>query len=65
MGEGGNMTVQEELTEKIAKYVAEKADEFYKSGFYAGQAIAGISLDECHENWKKLTELKKEVDDVK
>lgn len=25
-----------------------------KEGFYAGQANAGVSLEQCHKNWKGL-----------
>lgn len=28
-------------------------EEKLKSGFYAGQANAGVLLEECHKNWKK------------
>ena len=24
-----------------------------KRGFYAGQAMAGVELEECHKNWKR------------
>lgn len=28
-------------------------EEGLKSGFYSGQAMAGVELEECHKNWKK------------
>lgn len=30
-----------------------EAYETLKQGFYAGQANAGVRLDECHKNWKE------------
>lgn len=46
--------IQLELTKTVARLVAEASDNAFKSGFYAGQAMAKVELDECHENWKKL-----------
>lgn len=28
-------------------------EEALKRGFYAGQAMARVELDDCHKNWKK------------
>lgn len=31
----------------------EHHEEAVKAGFYAGQAVAGVSLEECHKNFKR------------
>lgn len=28
-------------------------EDKYKNGFYAGQAMAGVELEDCHNNWRK------------
>lgn len=31
-------------------------EEKLKAGFYAGQAMARVELEDCHKNWKKWNE---------
>lgn len=35
------------------KFVRQLLNEAIKRGFYAGQAMAGVELYDCHKNWKK------------
>lgn len=42
--------------QQILELIKEVTDTGIKSGFYAGQAMAGIELDDCHDNWKKWNE---------
>lgn len=41
----------------ISKYIEAEVlrveEEALKRGFYAGQAMARVELDDCHANWKK------------
>jgi hypothetical protein len=41
------------LFEQIMALIASYSEEKLKSGFYAGQAMARVELDDCHANWKK------------
>lgn len=44
--------VQDNL-DNIHKYYMGLIEMAINSGFYAGQAMAGVSLEDCHKNWKK------------
>ena len=37
----------------LQHFQQEQESKTLKQGFYAGQANAGIKLDECHKNWKE------------
>jgi len=30
-------------------------EQSMSAGFYAGQAMAGVELEQCHKNWKKYS----------
>lgn len=40
-------------SEILQHFQQEQESKTLKQGFYAGQANAGIKLDECHKNWKE------------
>lgn len=44
---------RDDLKQAIEAYVAQRAEVLLKSGFYAGQAMARVELEDCHKNWKK------------
>lgn len=48
-------TFKDELTKTVAKLIAEAKDEAFKQGFYTGQAMAKVELEECQANWKLFT----------
>jgi hypothetical protein len=41
-----------------------KLEEAFKGGFYAGQAMARVELDDCHANWKKWNKPKQNLSEV-
>lgn len=47
-------SLREEVNRQIDKRISETAEKSFKAGFYAGQAMAGVEIEECHANWKKL-----------
>lgn len=53
----GAFTVDMRKVKRIAQLIDEQTrlaeDEGIKRGFYAGQAMAGVELYDCHDNWKK------------
>lgn len=39
--------------ELTVKQFKAQQDDAIKQGFYAGQAMGRVELEECHANWKK------------
>jgi hypothetical protein len=44
----------------ILAWVNDEIEKAFKLGFYSGQAMAGVELEDCHKNWLKLNQPKGE-----
>jgi len=61
----------QEAKEAILQHFQQEQETTLRQGFYAGQANAGIKLEEAHKNWKEWsgymlkTEVLSELGEVK
>lgn len=57
LGMGFDSQITPVLAEKLESLIEQErikvARAGMKSGFYAGQAMAEVELEQCHKNWKK------------